>query len=62
MTSTARKIGIVESKVTKKRVSLNSSLRQVSKGEIKARLSRNSSSGRIAEMSFSDAGLKRGEL
>lgn len=47
---------------SKKRVSLNSALPPIGKSAVKERLSINSRNGRIAEMSFSNAGMKKGEL
>lgn len=64
MTATARKYPGAKAVavVTKEIVDLNATLRPLSKAEIQAKLARNTKSGRVAEMSFSDAGLKVGEL
>jgi len=49
-------------KAARKVVNLDTALRPMSKAEIQARLARNRKAGKVAEMSFADAGLKPDEL
>lgn len=70
MTSIVRKAAVKRSakpKVTVDKLSmavgmkvviLDSALRPVTKTQVKERLSRNAKNGKVAEMSFSDAGMK----